>query len=84
MNSKAKILLVDDDHIFRLGCKRLLENDGFSVIEAQDGTEGFIKAKNHRPDIAFIDYRMPGLDGLDLLQQLKSEALDIDVVMITG
>ena len=84
MKSVTTILLVDDDDIFRIGCKRILENVGFHIIEAADGDAALKLAHSFKPHIAFIDYQMPGMDGLELLSKLLNDCPATDAVMITG
>lgn len=68
----AKILIVDDEKGLRLGTKRLLESEGFEVDTAENGKEGIEKGISSEFDIAVIDLKMPDIEGLDVLQKIKS------------
>lgn len=69
----AKILIVDDEKGLRLGTKRLLESEGFIVETAENGTEGISKGTAEEFDLAVIDLKMPDIDGLEVLQSIKSK-----------
>ncbi len=69
----AKILIVDDEKGLRLGTKRLLESEGFIVETAENGTEGIAKGTAEEFDLAVIDLKMPDIDGLEVLQSIKSK-----------
>ncbi len=68
----AKILIVDDEKGLRLGTKRLLESEGFEVDTAENGKEGIEKGIASEFDIAVIDLKMPDIEGLEVLQKIKS------------
>ncbi len=69
----AKILIVDDEKGLRLGTKRLLESEGFSVDTAENGTEGIAKGTSQEFDLAVIDLKMPDIEGLEVLQTIKAK-----------
>jgi CheY-like chemotaxis protein len=67
------VLLVDDTADTRRVLRRMLERDGFSVLEADRGTEGIRLAMCHRIQLIVLDVNMPGLDGLSVCEILKTE-----------
>lgn len=69
----AKILIVNDDNTQRGIYKGLLEEAGYVVIEAEDGQSGLDKARNDAPDVIITDVAMPKMDGLKMIEILKSE-----------
>ncbi len=81
-----KILLADDEEdILTLTASRL-KKKGYTVITAVDGKEALEKIKSEKPDLVLLDYKMPGLTGIDVCHQLKADpALDkIPVVLFTA
>ena len=85
MKSKGKVLVVDDDHDFLELTERLLAKEGFSAI-CTDLPSGVLQlARTIKPYAIFIDVLMPGLDGWDVLQTLKTDAgtAEIPVVMLS-
>ena len=67
---EARILVVDDEQGIRAGCRRVLESEGYSVDEAENGTDGFAKARAESFDLLLVDMMMPGIGGLDLIRQV--------------
>lgn len=72
-NNKIKVLIVDDEKGLRLGTKRLLEMDGYEVEVAENGTEGIHLGTSKEFDIAIIDLKMPDIDGLQVLKQIRNK-----------
>lgn len=70
-NEKPKVLIVDDEKGLRIGSKRILEDEGFVVEIAENGTEGVEKGTNQEFDLAVIDLKMPDIDGLEVLKEIK-------------
>jgi two-component system nitrogen regulation response regulator GlnG len=76
----AKILVADDEKSIRLVLKKYLTSKGHSVIEASNGEEALKAIREQKPDVAFIDIKMPKLDGLSLLKRVK----ETPVVILTA
>jgi len=71
MQSKAKILLVDDDHDLVEATRSVLESKSYQVITAHDGEEGLKKVVEERPDLIILDVMMPKKDGFTVCKELK-------------
>jgi len=84
--AKGKVLLIDDEDQLRRVMSDLLERDGFKVIEARDGPEAMEQIDRYGPDIIVLDLNLPGIDGYNLLSQLRSRPAtqDIPVVVLTA
>jgi two-component system, NtrC family, nitrogen regulation response regulator NtrX len=81
---KPRILVVDDEAEIRRSVRMILEYEGYEVMEASSGPEGVALAERESPDLVFLDIKMPGMDGLDALQRIKSATDSIPVVIISG
>ena len=79
-----KILIVDDEAAIRSALKEVLEYEGFTIREAPDGETALKMVLKESFDLIFCDIKMPKLDGLDFLSELKKEEINVPVVMITG
>lgn len=82
-----KVLVVDDDAQLVDAVTTLLDAKGYQVVAASDGTEGFEKAKNEKPDLILLDVMMAKkTEGFDVARSLKGDAAtkDIPVIMLTG
>ena len=78
------ILVVDDDELFLEACTRLLAVMGFEVEQARDGSEALERTRQRDYRVILLDVKMPNLDGLSCLRQIKAEGCRADVVMVTG
>jgi two-component system NtrC family response regulator len=78
------ILVVDDEPNYLIVLSELLKEEGFEVLTAQSGEEGFKIVEDVDLDIVLTDMRMPGMDGLDLLKAIKNYKKDLPVIMITA
>ena len=78
------LLLVDDDPLTLSGLKRLFHNDGYRLITAGSGPEALALVENVSVNAALIDYQMPGMDGLELLNRLLRKDPQMQVIMLTG
>ncbi len=80
----ARLLVIDDESGIRSALAQVFEYEGHEVAEAADGPEGIDLADSFRPDVIFLDVKMPGLDGLDVLARLREEDPSTLVIMISG
>lgn len=80
-----KILVVDDDPIFRHLLKELLQENGYLVDTAKDGREAFEKLKKEKYDLVILDVNMPNMNGFEALSKIREdeEIFDIPVIMLT-
>src|ERR671912_2954409 len=81
---KARILVVDDEAEIRRSVRMILEYEGYDVLEASSGPEGVALAERESPDLIFLDVKMPGMDGLEVLQRIQSARESLPVVVISG
>lgn len=79
-----KVLLLDDDDCVRRDYGRLLRSFGFSVDAAADGREALERIELEDHDVVISDVRMPGMNGLQFLREVRARDLDIPVILITG
>ncbi|MGD8228079.1 MAG: response regulator, partial [Desulfobacteraceae bacterium] len=79
-----KILLVDDEEGIRKVLSISLSDSGYHVFTAKSGEEALKIFKEQAPPIVMTDIKMPGMDGIELLQKMKQENPDAEVIMITG
>ena len=80
----SKILVIDDERSIRNTLKDILEYEKYSVDLAEDGIKGIEKVKGNSFDVVLCDIKMPGMDGIEVLEQLVQISPDTPVVMISG
>lgn len=85
-NSAITVLLVDDDEFLSDIYGTKLARDGFTVVVAHDGIEGYAKAVSEKPDIILLDVMMPKQDGFETLKQIRGNAdiANTPVIMLTN
>jgi DNA-binding NtrC family response regulator len=83
-NDKTRILVVDDEEIVRESLGGWLEKDGYTVAACADGRSALDKLKGDRWSIMVVDLKMPGMDGLQVLEEAKKVQPDISVVIMTA
>jgi two-component system alkaline phosphatase synthesis response regulator PhoP len=81
MAKKTTILLVDDDPDIREFVTYNLTKEGYHVVTAKDGAEGVEAVKKHRPDLVLLDVMMPGMDGIEACEAIRTN-LDIAGTLI--
>ncbi|MER3474572.1 MAG: response regulator [Armatimonadota bacterium] len=83
-NGVLRVLIADDEPIIRLDLKNMLESLGYEVVaEASDGVSAVEAARTLKPDVAILDIKMPGMDGIDAANILNSEKI-APVVLLTA
>jgi AmiR/NasT family two-component response regulator len=82
-DERLTILIAEDESIIRLGLKRMLEEMGHTVIAASDGLSAVELARQSRPDLAVLDVRMPGLDGIQAAEAIVAEQ-PMPIILLTA
>lgn len=84
MNALRKVLVVDDDPVVGQSFNRVLSGKGYAVITAANGEEALAKLKAEQYDLVYTDLRMPGMNGLEVAEQVKAKQPWTPVVIVTG
>ncbi|MFM8532967.1 MAG: response regulator, partial [Acidimicrobiia bacterium] len=82
--NNAAVLVIDDEEVMRDILGTLLEREGYSVRMASTGQEGLDLARSLPFDAVITDVMMPGIDGLQVLEELKKHDEDLPVLMVTA
>jgi DNA-binding NtrC family response regulator len=80
----GRILLVDDDHAFRVSTSALLRQDGHEVATVEDGAQAIAALRAQRFDLILLDLRLPGTDGLRMVEALRLWGERLPILMISG
>lgn len=80
------ILIVEDNTTFRKSLNEMLTDrfSGIRVLEASDASEALDVVAREKPDLIFMDVRLPGVNGLDLTRKIKNAYCDITIIMLTN
>ena len=87
MNTKGKVLVIDDEEIIVNLFKRFLPQQGYECHTASNGSEGLKAIKEIKPYIVFLDLKMPGMDGIEVLRRIKKgpeKSVKTEVIIITA
>ena len=84
MTAIRKVLVADDDPVVGTSFDRVLSPKGYAVITARDGSEALSKLRDEAYDLVFADIRMPGMNGLEVAENLKATQPWLQVVIVTG
>ena len=86
MNSKKKILIVDDDQFMRELLTVKLEENGYEVSSVSEGLLALQTIRDHKPDLVLLDILLPGLSGLETLNVLRAEELGqhLPIILISN
>lgn len=76
-----KILLVDDDESIQLLYHEELVGNGYQVLSALNGVEGLKKFREDFPDLVILDIQMPGMNGIEVLRQMKMENAAVPIIL---
>lgn len=83
-NSKPTILLIDDEDRFRQALARQLEVRDFKVLDTSSGEDAIKIVRHMNPEVVVLDQRMPGMDGIQTLKEIKKIRPEVQVIMHTG
>jgi CheY-like chemotaxis protein len=80
----SRVLIVDDEIYIRFAARRILEQKGFCVVEASHGAEALQLIAEEPPDLVFLDLKMPGIPGVEVLRRIRERWPNMPVVVLTG
>jgi len=84
MSKKPKILIIDDEEVVLDSCAQILAKGNYDLVTARNGSQGLEKLKNFLPDLVFVDLKMPGISGFEVLDSIQESDPTIVTVVITG
>jgi two-component system, sensor histidine kinase and response regulator len=84
MEAKSKILIIDDEEVVLDSCTQILKNSGHLIATASDGVKGLKLLQEFLPDLVFVDLKMPGISGFEVLEKIHDLDSTIVTVVITG
>ncbi len=82
--SKPRILVIDDEEIVRISCKKCLTPEGYEVDAAANGADGLRLTRENHYDLILTDLKMPDMDGMEFLVTMGETQPEAKVIMITG
>ena len=80
----GRVFVIDDDDIMLLSCRRILEKAGYRVETFSSGLDGIRRIEEVRPELLLVDLKMPELDGLQVIERVRSVDPDVVIAVITG
>ncbi len=84
MENKYKILIIDDEEVVLDSCTEILAGSDYQIAIAMDGTAGLKLAQEFVPDLVFVDLKMPGMSGFDVLEKISASDPTVVTIVITG
>jgi signal transduction histidine kinase len=84
MADRPKILIIDDEEVVLDSCTQILKGSSYQLATAVDGSAGLKLVQEFQPDLVFVDLKMPGISGFDVLDQIHALDATIVTVVITG
>jgi DNA-binding NtrC family response regulator len=82
--ARERILIVEDEKLIRWSIRSRLKEEGYSIDEAENGKEAFQLLRDDDCDLMLLDFRLPDITGLEILERVRQEAPDVSVVMMTA
>ncbi len=84
MDTIPKVLIIDDEEIVLDSCTHILAKSGYQIITARNGTLGLEALEQEKPDLVFVDLKMPGISGMEVLEKIQAYDSTIVPIVITG
>lgn len=81
---KKRLLIVDDQVGIRILLLEVFATEGYDTFQAANGRTALDIVRSHRPDLVLLDMKIPGMDGLEILKQIKEHDRTIKVIMMTA
>lgn len=82
--AREKILVIDDEPDIGWLFSKILSEEGYKVLTSLNGEEGISKIKKEKPDLIFLDLKLPGMDGIEILKEIRTIDKDLLVIVLTA
>jgi DNA-binding NtrC family response regulator len=83
-NRRRRVLVIDDDEVMLDSCRRILQGSGYDVDTESSGARGRARAIAGGYDLVLVDMRLPDMDGLDLIGDVREQRSDVELIVVTG
>jgi FixJ family two-component response regulator len=83
-NNQYTILIIDDEEIVQNSCADILTSDNYRILTASDGYTGLMKVKEIKPDLVFVDLKIPNISGIEVLERIYNLDPTVIIIVITG
>ena len=84
MNDQSRILIIDDEEVVLDSCTRILKSGAYKIATATNGLLGLDLVKEFQPDLIYVDLKMPGISGIEVIEKIRDSDPTIVVIVITG
>jgi signal transduction histidine kinase len=84
MNNQSRILIIDDEEVILDSCLRILKSGAYKTATAKNGRLGLDLVKEFQPDLVYVDLKMPGISGIEVIEKIRDTDPTIVVIVITG
>jgi two-component system sensor histidine kinase/response regulator len=84
MDNKSNILIIDDEEVILDSCTRILKSGAYKIATATNGSLGLALVKEFQPDLVYVDLKMPGISGIEVIEKIRDTDPTIVVIVITG
>lgn len=84
MNNLSRILIIDDEEVILDSCTRILRGGAYKIATATNGLLGLDLVKEFQPDLIYVDLKMPGISGIEVIEKIRDTDPTIVVIVITG
>ena len=82
--TKERILIVDDEKNIVSSLQEILNDEGYDIVTAEDGLDALEIVQSEPPDLVLLDIWIPGMDGIEVLQAIKTYHPEIEVLVMSG